>query len=209
MHSYSVDFTERTKITIFLFITSIAMMWGITVILKQMQVTTPWWITTPSALTIFGLIYYLFDRHLWKLRILRKLNLIKTPNLNGSWEGTLTTSYEDEEDSEHEIELDIYQNWTNISISLTTDSSKSHSQGAMISRKNPNDIDLVYIYQNEPEFDSKDTMYIHKGTTELSYDPDKDTLEGGYYTGPGRGNCGTFKLKRNKQSLIDRISSRF
>jgi len=54
---------------------------------------------------------------------------------------------------------------------------------------------LIYDYLNEPKSDAVETMQMHRGTARLVL-AGADELEGDYYTGRGRKNAGSIRLRR-------------
>ena len=90
MHPYSIDIEERKNILLFLAISSIVLSWIFYKILGSYQISLSWWIESPSVLFFYGLLFVAFDKWLW--RYFRVIGLVKTPNLNGEWNGYIKTS---------------------------------------------------------------------------------------------------------------------
>ena len=80
----------------------------------------PWWLDAPSVMGFYGLFYSASDKWLWAKPIVRKIGLVKIPNLNGVWEGCVTSSSYDNHGSEITINMGISQTWARISIILNT-----------------------------------------------------------------------------------------
>jgi uncharacterized protein YjbI with pentapeptide repeats len=88
--------------------------------LKEFFVTLPPSVPiTVTPLVIFGILLWLFDRHLWKWPLIRRVSGI--PNLEGTWKGTLTRiSSDDGEQGEPEpsepkkAEFYITQTWRSM-----------------------------------------------------------------------------------------------
>ncbi len=197
MHPYAVDSDERKKVTSILVVLSIILILAAQRVLTHFAIPLPWFICIPSPFVVFGLLWLLFDRYLWKFSILHSIGLIKTPDLSGEWHGNLQSSH-DEYHTLHLISLKINQNWTSISLFLDTDVSSSQSEVASIYINNPMGPVVNYLYLNDPNPKTPETMHIHRGTTTLRYDASKDTLEGSYYTDGKRKNYGEIRLKRGK-----------
>ncbi|GAH40755.1 unnamed protein product [marine sediment metagenome] len=194
MHPYSIDIEERKNILLILAIVSIVFSWSFYKILGYYQFSLPWWIEGPSVLFFYGLLFIIFDKWLWQY--LKKINIVKTPNLNGEWNGNLKSSF-DNHLSEVKATLKIFQTWTRIKILLTTDQSSSHSESASIVIDAPEGKYLSYQYINDPKSNAVGTMSIHRGTVRLIFDEKKSTLEGEYYSGRGRQNYGSLYFVRN------------
>jgi len=194
MHTYSIDTEERKNILLFLAVVSIIFSWSFYKILGNYQVFLPWWIESPSILFFYGLFFAIFDKWFWQY--LKKIKFVKTPNLNGEWNGNLKSSF-----NNHSVEvkatLKIFQTWTRIKILLTTDQSLSQSETASIVIDTPEGNYLSYQYINEPKSNSVKTMSIHRGTVRLIFDEEKNTLNGEYYSGRDRQNFGSLSFKKN------------
>lgn len=198
MHPYSIDTEERKYILLFLAVISIVFCWGFYKILGNYQTSLPWWVESPSILFVYGLLFVIFDKWLWQY--FKKINFVKTPNLNGEWNGNLKSSF-DNHSSEVKAILKIFQTWTRIKILLTTDQSSSHSEAASIIIDTPEGKYLSYQYVNEPKSNAVKTMHIHRGTVRLIFDEKKNILEGEYYSGRNRQNFGCLKFERNSNNV--------
>ena len=194
MHPYSIETYERRNILLILAVISIALAWSFHQLMGIFEIGLPWWAESPSVLFFYGFLYTIFDKWCWKL--LRKVGLIKTPDLNGEWDGTLKTSF-DSHASELKTTLKIFQTWTRIKILLTTDQSSSQSETTSIVIDAPEGSYLSYQYINEPKSSAINTMSIHRGTVRLIFDEKKNTLNGEYYSGRDRQNFGSLKFIKN------------
>ena len=154
----------------------------------------PHWITAPSGFLLFGLILKVFDRWTWKWAPIRLFFGLDTPDLTGSWEGTLTSSF-DNHAVKHKALLDIKQSWSRISIKATFEKSKSQSTTAAIVTTGMASPVLIYGFTNRPDADSKLSMHTHSGTAELYFE-NKGALLGGYFTSRDRQNNGGLTFHR-------------
>jgi len=193
MHSYSIDREERKGVLLVLAIVSIVLAWAVHKVLVSYEMSLPWWVESPSVLFFYGFLFFVCDRWLWQA--LRKAGVIKTPNLNGEWEGLLKSSF-DEHATGVEAMLRVFQTWTKIKILLKTDKSCSHSETASIIIDAPEGKYLNYQYLNEPKSSSEKTMSIHRGTARLLFDEKTGSLDGEYYSGRDRQNIGTLHFER-------------
>jgi hypothetical protein len=187
MHGYSTDTDEKRVVILFLAALAITLAWVSSNLLAAIHLSMPWWADAPSSLFFYGVLYALFDRHLWRHPLMRKLGLVKTPNLTGCWRGYLTSSY-DNHGKRHDLSLDIFQSWTQISIFLSTVTSISRSCVAVIQVSDPEGIALIYQYENQPLADATRTMHMHYGTAMLRMSNGR--LAGDYYAGRDRGTFG-------------------
>lgn len=195
MHPYSIDTEERKNILLFLAVVSIIFAWGFYKILGNYKIILSWWIESPSILFFYGFLFLIFDKWLWKF--FRSVGFVKTPDLNGEWEGHIKTSF-DAHSSEIKAGIKIFQTWTRIKVILTADHSKSYSEAASIIVEVPEGKYLSYQYINEPKSSAISTMSMHRGTTRLLFDEKAATLSGEYYSGRDRQNFGSLYFERKK-----------
>ena len=198
MHAYSIDTNERKNILLCLAVISIVFSWGFYKILSNHQIALPWWVESPSVLFFYGLLFVIFDKWLWQY--FKKINFVKTPNLNGEWSGSLKSSF-DNHSLGVKATLRIFQTWTRIKILLTTDQSSSHSETASIVIDVPEGEYLSFQYINEPKPNAVKTMSIHRGTVRLLFDEKKNSLEGEYYSGRDRQNFGSLYFERKSSNV--------
>lgn len=194
MHQYSVDY-DRKLLYFSLVIISISITSLINYIFTVSHI-----VLSVTGFTVFGLIFLLFDKFLWKIDILFKLGIIKTPNLNGTWEGTLSSSYH-EFKSELPACIVIKQTWTHICISGNFNQSKSYSISANLETNNGARTVLRYVYMNKNNLaKSEGTMSTHSGITTLEFSLDEGTVEGKYYNEPPQNvNYGVLQLKKKNK----------
>ncbi len=147
-----------------------------------------------SPMSAYAVLYWAFDKYIWKLPFLRRLGVVKVPNLAGEWNGHLKSSC-DNFTKPYDIEVWITQTWTSISIDLRTSTSSSESNVASLVLRGNRPPKLIYTYENNPKGDAVGTMNKHSGTTVLRLECDS-RLTGEYYTGRGRKNHGTMELKK-------------
>lgn len=195
MHAYTTDSSERKFVPLYIAGASVLLAWTLNRVLGSTQFTIPWWIEAPSVIGFYGLLYTVFNKYLWKLRILRTIQVVKVPDLNGTWNGYVASSF-DKHATKYDAALKIFQNWTRISIVLKTNYSKSSSLIAAIVAETPGGITLSYEYLNEPMPNAKNTMHTHRGTARLTIQSNGKALEGEYYTGRDRQNFGILRFER-------------
>jgi hypothetical protein len=182
------DSYEKRLVPLLLAAPAIVLAWATSKLIAAAHSSVPWWLDAPSSLAYYGALYALFDKRLWRNALLRKLGLSRIPNLAGRWRGYLVSSY-DAHQKRHEVPLQIFQNWTQIVIFLTTASSISHSRSAMIQLDDPEGVSLIYQYENHPLSYATKGMHMHYGTAMLRL-ADNDTLAGHYYAGRDRRTFG-------------------
>jgi hypothetical protein len=147
-----------------------------------------------SAATIWVVLYFLFDRWLWRWRPVNRL--VKTPDLTGVWRVEGVTLDQDERPRLNWTgNITIIQSWDRIKIHLETPDSKSNSLSAAVFADPMGGYSLLYHYKNEPRA-GKPELKAHRGFAELVFAADCRTAEGDYANGFGRGTFGTMQLTR-------------
>lgn len=188
------NYKQFTYFILLLIAVSVLIAYLIDYFLKNQNINLPFYIEIPSVLGIYYLLFYLFDNYFWKWSIFKKFNIIIANDLNGKWEGTAKSSYDDFE-KDIEVIFNIEQSATNIVIHGTFNKSKSISLNANFEKSAvDNSVALFYFYRNEPNYDATKTMAIHEGSVKLIYNKKNNALEGSYYSGRDRNNHGTIKV---------------
>jgi len=100
MHSYSIDSNERKILPFFFALISIALFLFTYWVLKVVEIEIPWWIPVPSAFCLYGLIYWVFESWLWRIKLFKTIRIVKTKDIAGNWNGVLTSSYDNQESKE-------------------------------------------------------------------------------------------------------------
>jgi hypothetical protein len=198
MHEYSID-VDHNRIIYGLAALSIVISTLLTKCINHFLLNIPYIELTVSiaAISIFGLLYKLFDVYIWKWKWLNTLGIVHTPDLNGTWEGTFKSS-------RHEwkktlpAQFTIVQTWTQICINGKFNHSTSSSYTTSIKVKNGGGIKVFYSYRNEKKPEQAEAPFSdHKGYGSLELDKSMIKLEGQYFNNPSNNkNHGTLKLKR-------------
>ena len=191
MHSYDTEGREKVFAT--LAILSVVLAWLLHVGLDAIAFEPPWWLSVPSLAGFYSGLYWVFNRFLWKLGLIRKIGIIKIPDLNGEWIGNFESSYS-QGTSAQQLSMFISQIWSKIVITLETEHSRSRSVVASLRADDLPNPELSYLYVNEPKSTAPSTMNMHRGTVILEVKV--SVLEGDYYTGRGRREIGTIKLHK-------------
>lgn len=212
MHTYSTDNDLRPKIYGGLALIA----YGITILVELATSALSTILPFAAGVVVswglaFAFVWKIHDRWFWKTRIAQVLGITRVPNLNGKWEGYIVTSYKGEipdealhpdndpsKDGQKLLSwLDIDQTWRKINVHFETTQTPSDSNGATMLIEEGKWPSLSYQYENEgsPLVEGLD---MHFGTASLEYrnGGETDTLEGLYYTGPGRDNNGLMYFER-------------
>src|SRR5437588_9523120 len=133
MHPYATDSRERLLVPFWIAAVSIGLAYALhlTVIMSHLDL---WWVDIPSVLGFYLILYGLFERWAWRIRMFRWLRIVRVPDLQGEWKGSLTSSHTDEAGSRTEqgASVRIVQTWTQMSVAFSSEQSTSRSQIAGI-----------------------------------------------------------------------------
>jgi hypothetical protein len=175
----------------------------VTLVLALIDLATwlGWSLTLPrlimwpvTAGLIYAGLYWLFDRHAWKVPHLARL--LKVPNLAGRWRCKGRTINPDKTPGHSwEAEIVIVQTWDRLRVRLRTAQSSSNSIAAALVYDQADGFRLLYNYKNEPKIGEPE-LVAHRGSAELTFTPDLQTAEGEYFNGHGRYTFGKMHLTR-------------
>lgn len=156
---------------------------------------------------IFGSLFMLIDKYLWKCHIVNRL--LKIPNISGRWkcvgESFKKSSSELQDKGiinvepqyKWEADINIIQNWTTICIILSTKQSQSESFMAQIEVTDDNCCQLTYAYANITRAGADTDMRGHEGICKISFTENLASGTGEYFTNPkDRLSYGTMKWTR-------------
>lgn len=194
LHHYTADTSDRTRVHIILFIVSVATAWAFAALCNYFDIKPYWWLDTPSVFGFYGIFFALFNNYLWRVTFFRKLFFIETPNLNGIYEGEISSSY-DAFQTQKKVTYEILQKWNKILVFSETETSTSKSLTAAFSLSGVNKKSLVFNYQNTPKVDATDTMNTHCGFADFYFDT-TEAITGEFFNGRGRKTYGKITLKR-------------
>lgn len=161
-----------------------------------------------SILGLMILILKLIDNYLWKSSLTNII--IEIPDLNGRYEGTMTSSYKDSKTGKNTIldcVMEITQTASTIHVHtyIGKDGSQTSSSETIceVLKRNPNKLyTLFYNYGNVSNLSVE--LNDHKGTAYLDYFPDVKSLKGNYFN--ERKNNGTITVKYKSNKLIGRFN---
>ena len=193
LHSYELE--GRGRVTVALAILSILLVWLLDLGLKVANFEPQWWVSVPSFTGFYSVLFWLFDNHIWRWRLWWNLGLLRVPDLNGQWAGSVDSSY-GPNGSTHSVSISITQKWSKLLVRFETQQSPSHSISGTLKVTDVVNPKLSYLYINQPRSSAPETMEIHRGTANLELKG--AVLEGEYYTGRGRMTFGSIRLTRIK-----------
>lgn len=165
-------------------------------ILEKNGVRIPWYIETPSIPGIYALLFWIFDKYLWKYNFFKKIGIIIADDLSGEWEGFSISSY-DNQDNKIKTKIIIEQSATKIKVYGLFNQSKSVSIHENFGYSEiDNKVALYYFFRNEPSYNAVETMAIHEGSVKLLHDSKNKVLCGYYFSGRNRNNYGTIEVRK-------------
>lgn len=196
VHEYSID-VDNKKIYFFLALFSFIVSMLIATILNYLISITHFIeiSVSISSLSLFGIFYTLFDKYVWKWKLLTKIGIVKTPNLNGEWKGELYSSYFNFA-KKQDASLIIEQNWSKIYIKGNFNQSSSSSNTTSLKVNSGGSIKLLYSYYNDkhPEYYQQDNSN-HRGYANLEISD--NIIKGNYFNDPTNNkNHGKLHLKK-------------
>lgn len=198
MHEYSIDI-ERSKLIFYIAVVSIGISGLTTTVFNKFILTVPFieFTISVTAMSVFGIVFKLFDKYFWKWEWLRGVGLVQTPNLNGTWKGYFSSSFHEFE-KEFPAELVIEQTWTEICIQGKFRHSKSSSYTTSIKVRDGFNTKLFYSYQNEKNPEQfKEPFSDHKGYGSLEINYKEQIIDGYYFNNPSNNsNHGILHLIR-------------
>lgn len=145
-----------------------------------------------GAGSVYGALYWLFSRHLWKVASVARL--LKVPNLAGKWSCEGVT-LEKAPNITWLGTVTIIQSWDKLRIHLQTEQSASDSIAAALLHDEAVGYRLLYHYENRPRI-GETALSAHHGFAELTFAHDENSATGEYFNGRGRNTWGTLKLTR-------------
>jgi len=163
----------------------------------------------PDVVTIYVLLALVFTTWAWRLPIFKRW-LIPLPDLQGTWKGTIESTWIDPNTNRKippkDVTLVIKQTFSTISCVMYTDESDSFSNTAQINEDDESGIfRLSYNYTNRSKANVRDRSAIHDGAAILKFItvPDR-ILEGEYWT--SRKTTGDIRVKFISKNLLQTSS---
>jgi hypothetical protein len=205
MHDYSIDKHPKQKILYVLAFTAITIApWATRAIDTGLRSTGAYFgIAAPvvnaiPVATVFAVIFWCFDKYLWRWRAFRRLFLI--PDLNGTWSVMGASLWRDGETVSEAWsgKIVIVQSWSKISIRLSTANSASQSVAASLSHEPGAGYRLLYQFKNDPGA-SHAELRPHAGTTDLLFVETCVSAKGHYFTDQNRRTVGEVQLERSSK----------
>lgn len=155
-----------------------------------------------GALSIAVLIKVAYGAFLWRWRFVRRWTGV--PLLDGTWRGTLLSSYEDTEDAAATpipVAVLVTQTASTIVVTLLTAESSSVSRTAELVRLADRRWLLTWLYENAPRPSLRGRSERHRGMAEVTMGVDNGTVLSVEYF--------TDRLTAGEMSLVEWSPSRY
>lgn len=160
----------------------------------------------PDVVTVYSILLFLFVKWGWRIPQLQGW-LVPFPDLEGTWEGTLKTTWVDPKTKKIPdpipLILTIRQSFNSISCVMYTKESNSYSTTANFILEDDSGIKrLSYVYANRPEASIRDKSAVHDGAAILTIiSRPKRRLEGEYWT--NRKTTGSINIVFKTKTLLE------
>ncbi|EJG1669870.1 Cap15 family CBASS effector [Vibrio parahaemolyticus] len=203
MHDYAIFGHDRASVGRWLGFGSILISGGINQFFIKLSAVSGWEAFTKGTVTV-GIVYmvlhWLFNKWAWN-----KAPYIDIPDLTGIWEVDGKTLDESGNTKyPWEGELDIEQNWKQISVNVKTRKSRSKSYTATLMKRSGvrGGWVLSYSYKNEPNLDQIHELQGHKGYCEIEFNSELTHAEATYFNSGGRKTYGIMSIKRAQHDRL-------
>lgn len=148
-----------------------------------------------SAGVVYLGVHALFNKWLWKCRLVRKL--IDVPYIGGIWQcHGATKDKEGNTTYEWDAVVTITQSWEKITVCMKTSQSNSNSMVAALINEGLQGYRLIYRYTNEPK--AGEPLNTHIGFCDLRFSRDLTEAEGDYFN-KGRWTFGQMRLTKEDE----------
>jgi hypothetical protein len=162
----------------------------------------------PEVVTVFVLLRFVFTKWLWRWRgFSYKGWLVQFPDLQGTWEGELDSTWENPKTGQQEPAIKAFlvirQTFSTISCTMFTKEMVSFSRAAQLLKDEPSDaIALSFNYTSTPKAVIRERSAVHDGAADLRVVrvPER-MLEGQYWT--GRCTTGDIRLRFHSEKLLE------
>jgi hypothetical protein len=186
VHAYSIDDGIRRRVYVTLGVAAFAVP-GFCSDISAVFAQTLAWIRWPLGFgATFGLLFWLFDRFVWRWPLVRNVHAI--PILDGEWQGDgLSSSYKTPESPDgHRFTMFVKIRQTFSRMEVFTETESSTSRSTMAGFELQHAVTLFrYAFENTPHSRANDELERHAGLMELRiHGPDE--LKGDYFSGKHR-----------------------
>jgi hypothetical protein len=181
----------------------LAALWFILLLLQGVNPGLAFFKPLSSVVGATGILLVVFDRWLWRVRILHPW-FVGVPVINGTWRGEIVTTWVDTKTGSPPPPIETYivirQTLSRVQMNLVTKESQSDLLAGSIVKDGKGVYRLTGIYLNTPKAQVRHRSEIHYGGVVLQIQGDPpQALEGGYWT--DRLSRGDLKFTRRVSRL--------
>jgi hypothetical protein len=145
--------------------------------------------TAGTVISGVTLILLVIERWAWRWPVIR--DLVRVPDLDGTWRVELDSNYAGEGGAQQTIYLVVHQTYSTVVVEVLTARIRSCSDAASLAKRGPRHV-LAYVYRAEPEAIRREGNEPHRGAAELLIDTGEGLrFEGDYWT--DRGHVGRLR----------------
>lgn len=183
-----------------------AAVWAVMLVLQGVDVGTNLFKPLSSVVGITILLLGFYDRRLWRWRWLRRLQ--KQPVLNGTWKGSLQTTWADPATGKTpgpiEVLMVVRQTASTIAFDMLTAESSSSTTSASLDAAESGAWVLSGSYLNRPQVLIQNRSRVHRGSAVLEIHTGPSTLiEGAYWT--DRDTKGSLRFTEHADARVTHI----
>jgi hypothetical protein len=201
----------RREVAIYIQLASLVIIWVSVLFASGVELKINWEALKklPEVVSIYFLFQLLFTSWAWRLPIFQGW-LVPFPDLQGTWAGTLHSTWPDPSTSRSAppvpIIIVIRQSYSSISCVMHSKDSTSFSSAAQVlGEEDGLPLRLSFNYSNRPKASMREESQMHDGATILRIvkHPER-VLEGDYWT--DRKTTGDLQVLFRSRALTDRFS---
>jgi SMODS-associating 2TM, beta-strand rich effector domain len=167
LHLYAAEMENRVRLIALMGLLAAGLGAGAGRLLEELDLPVAF--GAPSAMTTFALLFFVFDRWAWRVKLPLLPRLSRIPDLRGSWKGGVEIKSVDGEKQKLPCLVLVEQRWSQLSIVFHTPRSTSRSS-SMTLRGDGNVLgDIRYEYHVTPRAGHEIAgMGLHDGVARLN-----------------------------------------
>jgi hypothetical protein len=190
---------QKTSHILFFIVILPAISFGIGWLFALAFPSVPFWVETISPLAAYGLLYSLFEKHMWHWPVFRWLGIVSAPDVRGRWLGEQVSSFKDKNGKpiKSRVIMEIVQTFSGVK--LETYYKNWHNEQCIASFiLVESECTLFVMFDAAPKASYDGDASAHKGVMRLTQQS-PGRLIGTYFNGAGR--HGEMSFKRTRYTL--------
>jgi hypothetical protein len=148
---------------------AVVYVWSTVIAINGLHLSRLWMKGLGLVPLALAMLFSIFDRFLWHRPWI--LRFAQTPDVRGTWLGTYESEFIDDEGKRHRtsgpIALVVKQSFSDISIQLLAEKSRSYSTLARAQVQLSGEYFLDYLYGNTPQLKHREQLTNHFGSARL------------------------------------------